>query len=174
MANTFTLIASNTLSSPAASVTFSSIPGTYTDLVLRMSARKSSAVGGIDLGIQFNSDTATNYSRTRVDVNSTTITSDRTSAATSIVVTRGIQSFNSTVPTYNNLEIYLSSYTTSTNKSLSVVNVSEFNSASWAAGLTAGLYSTSSAVTSITLLGNVGGGSFGSGSSFFLYGIKNS
>ena len=43
MPATYTLIASNTLSSAAASVTFSAIPATYTDLVLRYSARSDGA-----------------------------------------------------------------------------------------------------------------------------------
>ena len=43
-ANTYTLISSNVLASSAATVTFSSIPATYTDLVLRVSARNNDGV----------------------------------------------------------------------------------------------------------------------------------
>jgi hypothetical protein len=50
MANTYTLIASNTLGASAASVTFSAIPSTYTDLVVRYSAAScDAAVTDIDL-----------------------------------------------------------------------------------------------------------------------------
>ena len=62
MANTYTLISSNTLTSSAASVTFSSIPATYTDLVLRISARSDRVSTTDRLRLTFNSDTATNYS----------------------------------------------------------------------------------------------------------------
>ena len=58
--NNFESIATTTVSSTAADVTFSSIPGTYTHLQIRIMA---SAVSGNQDGlIQFNGDTATNYS----------------------------------------------------------------------------------------------------------------
>lgn len=60
--NTYVAIATQTLGSAQASVTFSSIPSTYTDLVLVCAGTNSS---GLDaLVLQFNSDTATNYSTT--------------------------------------------------------------------------------------------------------------
>ena len=60
-ANTYTLISSNVLGSSAASVTFSSIPATYTDLVLRVSARTDADDTSL---ITFNG-TTTGYSKTR-------------------------------------------------------------------------------------------------------------
>jgi hypothetical protein len=64
MASTYTLISSQVLGSNTASITFSSIPGTYTDLTLRVSARSDDA-GQMDyLVTRFNSDSATNYSNT--------------------------------------------------------------------------------------------------------------
>ena len=45
MANTYTLISSNVLSSSAASVTFSAIPATYTDLVVKTSVRETNNSG---------------------------------------------------------------------------------------------------------------------------------
>lgn len=59
--NTYTQIASTTLGSAASSVTFSSIAGTYTDLVVVMN---SGATALSDFKLNFNSDTATNYSNT--------------------------------------------------------------------------------------------------------------
>ena len=61
---TYNLISSNVLTTAKASVTFSSIPATYTDLVLRVSARDSSDTPISTLTMTFNSDTATNYSET--------------------------------------------------------------------------------------------------------------
>ena len=61
MPATYEPIASVTLGSTSTSVTFSSIPATYTDLVVACSARFGSASGS---RIRFNSDTATNYSST--------------------------------------------------------------------------------------------------------------
>ena len=64
MAVTYTPITSNTLTSATASVTFSSISGTYTDLVLVVSAQSAST--NVDLAMRFNSDSGTNYSNTRL------------------------------------------------------------------------------------------------------------
>jgi hemolysin activation/secretion protein len=60
MAATYTPIASTTLGAAATSVTFSSIPQTYTDLVLVINSIISSGDDGH--GLQFNGDTAGNYS----------------------------------------------------------------------------------------------------------------
>ena len=67
MANpTMTLIASNTVGSGGvASVTFSSIPATYTDLILKSSSRDTTTSVSAQINIQFNGDTAANYERLR-------------------------------------------------------------------------------------------------------------
>jgi len=57
----FYLISSQTLSSLAASVSFSSIPSTYRSLQLRCQQNRSNATGSRDIYVQFNSDTGTNY-----------------------------------------------------------------------------------------------------------------
>jgi hypothetical protein len=59
--NTYEAIATQTLGSAAASVTFSSIPGTYTDLVIVCTPLRVTA-GAEELVFQFNSDTGSNYS----------------------------------------------------------------------------------------------------------------
>jgi len=59
--STYTKIATTTLGSSVASYTFSSIPNTYTDLILVYTAATSSAY---DLYAQLNGDTSTNYSYT--------------------------------------------------------------------------------------------------------------
>lgn len=61
---TYSLINSTTLGSAQSSVTFSSIPATFTDLVLVVNS--ATGVNDIDLYIDVNSDTATNYSWTRI------------------------------------------------------------------------------------------------------------
>lgn len=62
MTATYDCIATTTLGSAQLTVTFSSIPATYTDLVLVYSG--SSASAGQSLDIRLNSDTGTNYSFT--------------------------------------------------------------------------------------------------------------
>ena len=78
MAQTYTPIASQTLGSSAASVTFSSIPSTYTDLVLVING--GTVTASQDIYMQFNSDTGANYSQTYMRGNGTTATSSRFSA----------------------------------------------------------------------------------------------
>ena len=60
--NTYVALASTTLGSAAASVTFSSIPATYTDLVVVVAASPSAA-DYMGYG-ELNSDTGSNYSET--------------------------------------------------------------------------------------------------------------
>jgi hypothetical protein len=80
---TYTLIASSTLGSGAATVTFSSIPGTYTDLILVCKLLASSTANNSDgLRFQLNGDTATNYSATWLTNSTTTPVSSRESSAT--------------------------------------------------------------------------------------------
>ena len=66
MPATYTLIASNTLSSSAASVTFSAIPATYTDLVLRWSSRTDNASVVDVVLLEFNASGGTAYSTRRI------------------------------------------------------------------------------------------------------------
>lgn len=83
MAVTYEPIATTTLGSAASNVTFSSIPSTYTDLVLVVNA-KANTNGSRRLDLTFNSDTASNYSTTRLYGNGTTATSDRFASATAL------------------------------------------------------------------------------------------
>ena len=169
---TYNLIASNTLSSSAASVTFSAIPNTYTDLVLRFSARTNQASNVSDFTLRFNSDSGTNYSETRLlGYNNSLTLSDRLSNQTSIQ-NYTVNGDTSTASTFSNGEIYIPSYTSSANKPMSGFDVVENNSTtSWQVLALATLWRNSAAVSSVTFTAN---GNFVSGSSFFLYGIKNS
>lgn len=77
MAVTYEPIASQTLGADAASVTFSDLPGTYTDLVVVASVRSSTS--GYGLMARFNSDSGTNYSTTYVFGNGSVAGSARVS-----------------------------------------------------------------------------------------------
>ena len=171
MANTYVLIASNTLSSSAASVTFSSIPGTYTDLVLRVSARTTAAVGALQATIRVNSDTGSNYSYTYVRANTTNAQSATLSSQSYWYPSYGLEGTTFTSNTFSSWEMYLPSYTSSSTKPASVFGVVETNSANAYLGANALLWNSTSAITSIDIL-DADGYSFASGSSFWLYGIK--
>lgn len=62
---TYEPITNTALGSSQASVTLSGISGSYTDLILVVSAQGTSAGNDQDINMTFNSDTTTNYSRTR-------------------------------------------------------------------------------------------------------------
>ena len=172
MALTYTLIASNTLGSSAATVTFSSIPSTYTDLVFKFSARIDAATLDREIRLRFNSDTTTLYSNTVLRGNSATVTSYRDINAAYTIAGR-VPGSTVTSNTFNNVEIYIPGYTVSQNKTASVFSAREDNIASPSnyAFLSSDLYRSTTAISSIEL--SLSGDNFISGSSFFLYGIKN-
>jgi len=172
MAATYELIANNTLSSAAASVTFSAIPGTYTDLVLRASIRGTRASFAFALlYAEFNGDTATNYSRIQLSGNGSAAASYINSSQTKTGIGE-ITASTATANTFNSIEIYIPSYTVSQNKPIGTFNAQENNNTTAYIAATAGLWRNTNAITSIKLTPS--SDSFDIGSSFFLYGIKNS
>jgi hypothetical protein len=172
MANTYTLISSNVLGSSAASVTFSAIPATYTDLVIRFSARTDASALTDVIRLQLNNDTSTNYSYIFVYGNSGGAGSSLTSSATSTLISYG-SAATGTANTFSSTEIYIPNYTSSANKPISAFNVQETNDAAASPSAWASLWRNSAAITSVKLYPNTGP-NFVSGSSFYLYGIKNS
>jgi len=168
---TYTLISSNVLSSSAASVTFSAIPATYTDLVLRYAAR--STLNSTDTYVTFNGSSATNYSATFVGANTTTAASSRETSATYANNIWTMNRSTTTASTFSSAELYIPSYTVSQNKPFSGTGVIENNSATTGFNLaaTAMLWRVTSAITSITITPETG--SFVADSSFYLYGISN-
>jgi len=166
MANpTMTLIASNTVGSGGvSSVTFSSIPATYTDLVVKVSARNTTAT--LDCYINFNGSSS-NLSRKVLYGNGSSATSGSGSDGYVIWLSQSSDTAN----TFGNAEIYIPNYTSSNYKSFSADSVSENNGTTAYQFLDAGLWSSSSAITSFTLYS---GSNFAQYSTFYLYGINNS
>jgi len=164
---TYTLISSNVLSSSAASVTFSSIPATYTDLVLRVSARGDNT--GLLLEMTLNSATST-YSNTLLLGDGATASSTRNTGQ-AYLRAGYVNPSGSTASTFSSGEIYIPNYTSTTNKAMSSLGMTENNATTAYIANYANLWQTSSAITSISL--QVTGQNFVSGSSFYLYGISN-
>ena len=175
MPSTYQLISSNTLTTSAASVTFSAIPQTYTDLVLRISTRNDDTGITETVLMTVNGLSTSIYSSTYLYAQGTFVSSARDSARANIDDGIRGNGGNATANTFSNNEIYLPNYTSSNNKVVSVHNVAENNATTntnWN-GVSANLVQTSSAITSITL-SNSTTKVFLTGSSFYLYGIKNS
>ena len=172
MATTYTLISSNVLTGSAASVTFSSIPSTYTDLVLKCSVRLVAGSGSTiqDLIVKFNG-TSTNYSITHLTGDGSSAASGRISNTTRILLSNVVDG-DATNNTFGNIEVYIPSYTASQNKPVGAFGASENNATLAGLSATAGLWRDTTAISSIELSNAVA--NFVSGSSFYLYGIKNS
>jgi hypothetical protein len=160
MANTYTLIDKAILGTTASSVTFTAIPSTYTDLLVKVSSRNTSSSEIFDFG--FNGVT-TNQSSIYLNGSGSAATS-----ATYTLFGRSVQT-GATASTFSNNEIYIPNYAGSTFKSVSIDAVNENNATGAFSSLVAGLWSSTAAITSITFTA-----SFDTGSSFYLYGIKNS
>ena len=169
---TYTLISSNVLASSAASVTFSAIPATYTDLVLKVSARNGDSGGYGLLLLTINGDTAGNYSFTNLRGNGAAASSTQNSAVAAFQP-HYIDFSTNAANTFSSGEIYIPNYGVVMKKPISSFSVQEDNSASTAVniGATAGLYQGTTAITSLTLTSS--NTNFVATSSFYLYGISN-
>jgi hypothetical protein len=174
---TYTLISSNILSSSAASVTFSAIPATYTDLVIRASTKTdaSGTYGANSTYIEINADATTLYSRTDLlatfDGSANLVLSSR-GTAESYVTSRYTAELANPTSVFSSYELYIPSYTASQSKPMGSYGVSERN-ATGIDGInaTAGLYRSNTAISQIKL--SPAGANWVSGSSFYLYGISN-
>lgn len=174
MASSRQLISSQTLGSSTATVTFSAIPSTYTDLCLKVSARSSVASTQSNLAIEFNADSSALYSATFLFDTGNTAYSQQWSGDTYLRHYGNIVGSSATSNTFSNYEFYLPSYTASQNKPIGTYGVTENNSSTDATiTATAGLYRSTTAISSIRLFAN-DSSNFVAGSSFYLYGIKNS
>ena len=172
MASTYTLISSQVLASSASSVTFSSIPATYTDLVVRASARDSQTGSVIyqSIRVEFNADASSIYSVTILSGNGSATASSRFSALSYTIDNAGTNS-DATANTFSNTEMYFPNYLSTTSKPYSEFGVAENNATFAGIATTADLYRNTSAIASLKLSSN--GGSFLTNSSFYLYGISN-
>ena len=175
MPNTFELIASSTVGSGgAADITFSSIPGTYTDLLIKTSARSNRAAATADnILLQFNGSTASVYSLRYLEGNGSSASSASVSSSTSLIAAY-TNAGSTTANTFDNNEIYIPNYTsTTTAKSVSSDSVVETNATLAFTYLAASLWNpaTQAAITSIKLFPQVGS-LFNQYSTAYLYGIK--
>ena len=173
MATTYTLISSNVLSGSAASVTFSSIPSTYTDLVLKYSARSDYSNYYEWVKIVLNNDTTTNYSETYINGTGSAANSNRTSSDNYFERMYGATANTATSNTFGNTEVYIPNYTSTSAKPLSSFGTTENNATGAYINADAMLYRGSSGITRIDISPALGT-NWLSGSSFYLYGIKNS
>lgn len=165
---TYSLISSVIVGSGGtASIDFTSIPSTYTDLVLKLSLRSTSST--VDPKINFNSVT-TGY--TRLVLQGTGSGSKSSSTASDSWIGT-IDGSDDTANVFASTEIYIPNYTGSTNKSFSIDAVTENNSSTTYANLLARLWSNTAAITSISISALAGSLTFAQHSTAYLYGISS-
>lgn len=161
----YNLIATTTVGAGgAASIEFGSIAQTYTDLKVVLSLRASDSASQILLSL--NSSTSNFSARYLIGDGSTVLSGPLARYVGALTPS----SFTAT--TFGNAELYIPNYAGSTYKSYSADAVVENNATTGYQTLVAGLWSDTSAITSLTLTGN--SGNFVQYSSASLYGIKNS
>jgi hypothetical protein len=163
MPATYEPIATTTLGSAASTITFSSIPSTYTDLRLVLVATTTTETSCY---LQFNSDTGTNYSRTELSGNGSAAFSSGGSSQAQISLV--YSSISTTIPSFITLDIF--SYAGNTFKTC-LTSASQDVNGSGLVGCNVGLWRSTSAITSVNFI--FYSGSFAAGTTATLYGIKN-
>jgi hypothetical protein len=156
MPSTYTPIATTTLGSNAGSVTFSSVPSTYTDIIAVCNIKLSSAS---TIYTQVNADNGNNYSKTSLDGENGVVTASRNSNINSPLFgySANTTNFGNTIINYQNY-----SNTTTYKTFIGRGNYTDFVVASVA------LWRNTAAINEIKILG-----SFATGSTFSIYGVKS-
>lgn len=161
---TYTLIASNTLSGGETSFTFSSIPSTYTDLILVFGSFQGTT--NYSFSLRFNGDTNTNYSYTVLEGNGTSASSSRSSNVAGW--------YNGAVIGFpdskSNAIFHIMDYANTTTYKTGIGRYNYLGTGLPGAGTSVGLWRNTSAINSITVF--LASGSFTAGGTAKLYGIE--
>jgi hypothetical protein len=171
VARTYEPIASQTLGSDATSHTFSSIPGTFSDLRIIITGRRNNTSTPNSFPVmRVNSDTGSNYSATHVYGFNSAAYSARDTSATGFPF--HVSGLPRSDEAFSIFTIDLMSYAnTNVNKTfLSAMACPIINVSNYIVGRSVGLWRSTSAITSVTL--EAGGASWHTGSTFSLYAIK--
>ena len=161
---TYTLISSNTLGSSASTVTFSSIPATCTDLILVVQASLTLNAG--DLALQFNGDTATNYSMTYLTGTGAAASSGRETTKAYITC-----EWNSGVTTSQGNTAHIVNIMDYSNAATYKTVLARGNHANTGTDAVVGLWRSTAAINSV-LIKTANSQTFAAGSIFKLYGIE--
>lgn len=166
MASTYTPIATTTLGSDAASYTFSSIPSTYTDVILIGSLGSTNT--SQTLAFRVNGDTASNYSSTNIIGNGSTAFSHYATNQTWGTLTYDI----GVTGTVGGCLVIASfqNYANTTTYKTTLARANQTDATYNGAEASVSLWRSTAAINSITAI--MQGGNIKAGSTFTLYGIK--
>jgi hypothetical protein len=168
MANTYTLIASSTVGSGgAANIEFTSIPATYTDLLVLLSIRTTRPGNPDQLDVKFNGSSS-NYTQITLEG-----FNNSTSSYSNTKIFCYVNGGTSTASTFGNGSLYIPNYAGSANKSVSIESATENNAATAGEFPAAGLWADTSAITSMAFTSTTSD-NIAEYSTATLYGIKNS
>jgi len=161
MTATYDCIATTTLGSAQSSVTFSSISGSFTDLVLICNTQRTANAGN-PIRFRYNSDSGSNYSQTNMWGNGSSANSDRLTNTTyqeifGLPVSSAFSTQIVNIQNYSNATTYKTSLLRGNNASQQVIQI-------------VGLWRNTNAITAIEIF--VAADNIASGSTFTLYGIK--
>ncbi len=165
MPSTYTPIATTTLGSAASSVTFSSISGSYTDLILVCSMIGTAT---LDARVTFNSDTGTNYSATRLMGDGSSATSNRSSNRAWIDLNY-VGGVDTSAPTTSILN--LNNYSNTTTNKTTLLRANEMGGAYTGTEAIVGLWRSTSAINRLDITTSTS--TYAAGSTFTLYGVKS-
>jgi hypothetical protein len=167
MPSTYTPIATQTLSIAAASVTFSSISGSYTDLVLIANSRDTNVSSATTMFVRVNNvSSGTLYSNTLLLGDGTVAASQRASNQNEIGVYVSTGSTAAADTFASNILHFQNYANTTTNKTI----LGRSNNAGSTVRASVAMFRSTNAITEINLLPAT---TFAAGSTFTLYGVKS-
>lgn len=169
MPNTMTLISSATVGSGGTTqINFTSIPQTYTDLKVELSAR-GDGYNANDLYMLFNTSTS-NYSGKYFMKDSSDPAPVSSISQTSKIICGFIPASQATANTWGSTTVYVPNYTTSNYKTTNSESCTENNGVIQWILIAGGLWADTAAITTLSL--NLNGATFLQNTTAFLYGIK--
>ena len=148
-------------------VTFNNVPQTFTDLKLVVSSRSTTAAVYQNLDVNFNGNSASTFSSTRLRGTGSTTYSDRYTSASILVGFEINDAANATANTFSSIEYYIPNYTSSNFKQVIVDGIWENNATAAYQTMLAGLWRDTSAISSIA----INGYNHAQYSTFSLYGV---
>jgi hypothetical protein len=164
-----TLISTITISTPVGAVSIASIPTTFTDLYITVSARISGSFPYTDFYFNPNTDGSNIYTWRNLRGNGSSASSSVGSPSTGFVIVNGVPGALATSNTFGSINIYMPNYRSSTAKSISADAVTENNATDSSQNISAGLYNSTNPITDVYF--SSAGANFVAGSTFSLYGI---
>ncbi len=164
-----TKIATVNASGSSGVIDLTSIPGTFTDLMIVCSLRSSAATDGSHIQLRLN-NASTGYSFKHLRGNGSAASSYSESGEANINLYSTTDAGSNTSNTFSNNTIYIPNYAGSTAKSISVDSVYENNATSAFQHLHAALWTGTAAVTSVKLTEGQNA-NWVSGSTVTIYGV---